>query len=248
MTTSSSPIAVITGGAAGIGLATAKLLFGRGWTVHVLDRSPANDDGLIFHYCDVTSEEKLLQLADDIGPIDAVVTAAGINLRPNDGPAERLQIDAWNQTLAVNLTGTMLTVRAFERHIVDGGAIVTIGSIAGLSAMPWADGYTASKGAVIALTRSWAVDYGRRGVRVNCVCPGATETAMMSGVFEAFPEDKRQQLPQQRMATVEEVSAVIAFLASRESLYLSGAIVPVDGGASAHTAGLPFPRRRGNPS
>jgi NAD(P)-dependent dehydrogenase (short-subunit alcohol dehydrogenase family) len=71
---------------------------------------------------------------------------------------------------------------------------------------------------------------------------------MMSGVFEAFPEDKRQQLPQQRMATVEEVSAVIAFLASRESLYLSGAIVPVDGGASAHTAGLPFPRRRGNPS
>ena len=111
--------------------------------------------------------------------------------------------------------------------------------------MPHADAYTASKGALVALTRSWAVDYSRDGIRVNCIAPGPVDTDMMQGMREIYPKDQQVQLPQQRMATALEVAEVVAFLASPASSYVSGAIVPVDGGAAAHSAGMPFPRRRG---
>lgn len=240
-------VAAITGGATGIGAATADTLRKQGWTVHALDRSFGPDAGEFEHACDVTDADSLARVADSIGPVDAVVTAAGVNLRPHDGPAQRLDLDAWDKTLAINLTGTMLTVRAFYPHLRDAGAIVTIGSTAGISAMPWADAYTATKGAVVALTRSWAADYSRYGIRVNCVCPGATDTSMMEGILEEFDEKNRMHVPQQRFATREEIAAVIAFAISPEATYLSGAIIPVDGGATAHTAGLPFPQRRPRP-
>ncbi|GAA5050932.1 hypothetical protein GCM10023318_21740 [Nocardia callitridis] len=110
--------------------------------------------------------------------------------------------------------------------------------------MPWADAYTATKGAVVALTRSWATDYSRYGIRVNCVCPGATDTGMMAGILDEFDEHHRMATPQQRFATRAEIAAVIAFAVSPSATYLSGAIIPVDGGATANTAGLPFPARR----
>jgi NAD(P)-dependent dehydrogenase (short-subunit alcohol dehydrogenase family) len=237
-------VAVITGGAAGIGGASAELLVERGWEVHVLDRRPSEAAGVISHACDVADAEQLMAVAAAIGEADALVAAAGINLRPDDGPAERLQLDAWDRTLAINLTGTMLTVRAFRPRLRADASIVTMGSVAALRAMPWADAYTASKGAIVALTRSWAVDYSRDGIRVNCVCPGPTDTAMMDGVIEVHAKQRQVQLPQQRMATRAEVGSVIAFLVSSEASYLSGAVIPVDGGAVAHSAGMPFPRRR----
>jgi NAD(P)-dependent dehydrogenase (short-subunit alcohol dehydrogenase family) len=238
------PVAVVTGGGNGIGGATAEHLLREGWTVHTLDRAAAGPSGAVHHVLDVTDEAACLAVADEVGACDALVTAAGINLRPQDGPAQRLDVAAWHRTLDVNLTGTMLSVRAFYPQLRDAGAIVTLGSVAGLGAMTWADGYTASKGAIIALTRSWAVDYARYGIRVNCVCPGSTETPMMEGVLEAFADDSQVQLPQQRMATRDEVASVIAFLCGPGSTYVSGAIVPVDGGATANVGGMPFPRRR----
>lgn len=138
----------------------------------------------------------------------------------------------------------MLTVRAFRPKLSNDGSIVLVSSVAALRAMPLADAYTASKGALVALTRSWSVDYGRFGIRVNCVCPGPTATDMMAGVIEQFAGSQQLQLPQQRMARPEEVAAVIAFLVSPESSYLSGAIIPIDGGAAAHSAGMPFLKRR----
>ncbi len=240
-------VAVITGGATGIGGETSAYLVEQGWTVHTLDRAPNGPAGTVHHVVDVTDETALKDLAEQIGRIDALVTAAGVNLRPHDGPAQRLELDAWQRTLNINLTGTMLTVRAFYPQLRDAGAIVTLGSVAGLGAMTWADAYTATKGAVIALTRSWAVDYARYGIRVNCVCPGSTETAMMDGVREQFDETSQVQLPQQRMATRREVAAVIAFLCGTESTYLSGAIIPVDGGATANVGGMPFAQRRSRP-
>ena len=238
------PVAVITGGAQGIGGTTASILLAQGWQVHALDLKANAGTEIRTHACDVTNADALQMLADHIGPINALICCAGINLRPRDNSPERLEMDAWNKTLAVNLTGTMLTVRAFRPHIQRDGAIVTLGSVAALRAMPWADAYTASKGAIVALTRCWAVDYSRDGIRVNCVCPGPVDTEMMAGVLEQHGQSQQLQLPQQRMARPEEVGDVIAFLVSRKASYLSGAIIPVDGGATAHSAGMPFPKRK----
>lgn len=242
---SGSRIAVVTGAAGGIGAAVVKAFLADGWTVHGLDRSaPPSGDGLVGHACDVTDGEALRALAQGIGPIDALVPAAGINLRPDDNAAEKLTLDAWDKTLAVNLTGVMLTVRAFRPVMRSDGAIVLVSSVAALRAIPHSDAYTASKGAIVALTKSWAIDYSRDGIRVNCVAPGPTDTDMMSGLREAYADERQMQLPQQRMATAGEVAQVIYFLASADASYVSGAIVPVDGGAVAHSAGIPFPRRR----
>jgi NAD(P)-dependent dehydrogenase (short-subunit alcohol dehydrogenase family) len=236
--------AVITGGAQGIGGTTARLLRERGWAVHSIDRKPNPDPGVTSHICDVTSEEELTKCAEAVGAFDALVPCAGVNFRPDDNRAEQLKVDAWDRTLAVNLTGVMLTVRAFRPKLRNDGSIVLLSSVAALRAMPLADAYTASKGALVALTRSWSVDYGRFGIRVNCVCPGPTATDMMAGMIEQFAGNQQLQLPQQRMARPEEIASVIVFLVSPESSYLSGAIIPVDGGAVAHSAGMPFPKRR----
>ncbi|MEZ5825236.1 MAG: SDR family oxidoreductase [Geminicoccaceae bacterium] len=236
--------AVVTGGARGIGGNAAEILASRGWTVHALDLGPNPDASIQSHTCDVTSEDAQMALAEKIGPIDALVCCAGINLRPDDNRAEQLVLEAWNRTLAVNLTGTMLSVRAFRPKMRHDGAIVTMGSVAALRAMPLADAYTASKGAIVALTQSWAVDYSRFGIRVNCVCPGPVATEMMDGMIEQFGQSQQLQLPQQRMARPEEVGELIAFLVSPAASYISGAIIPVDGAATAHSAGMPFPRRR----
>jgi NAD(P)-dependent dehydrogenase (short-subunit alcohol dehydrogenase family) len=237
-------VAVITGGAQGIGGTTASILADQGYEVHALDLKPNPSDKITSHICDVTDEARLMDLAHEIGPIDALLCGAGINLRPADSRPERIAIDAWNKTLAVNLTGTLLTVRAFRPKMRMDGSIVTMGSVAALIAMPLADAYTASKGAIVALTRSWAVDYSRFGITVNCVCPGPVDTPMMQGVRQEFNENSQLQLPQQRMARPEEVGDLIAFLMSPRASYISGAVIPVDGGATAHSAGMPFPQRK----
>ncbi len=237
-------IAVITGGAQGIGGASARFLSEAGWTVHTLDLKPGPLANVQSHICDVTDAGAQAELAAQIGPLDALICCAGINLRPKDNSPERLELAAWERTLAVNLTGTMLSVRAFRPQIRPDGAIVTLGSVAAIRAMPWADAYTASKGALVALTRTWAVDYSRHGIRVNCVCPGPVDTGMMAGMIEQHGPDQQLQLPQQRMARPDEVASVIGFLVSPGASYLSGAVIPVDGCATAHSAGMPFPRRR----
>ena len=239
-----SRIAVVTGGAQGIGGTTAAILAAQGYTVHSLDLKPTPSEAIPSHICDVTDDARLMELASDIGPIDALLCGAGINLRPRDSRPEQIDLAAWRKTLDVNLTGTLLTVRAFRPQMRMDGAIVTMGSVAALVAMPLADAYTASKGAIAALTRCWAVDYSRFGITVNCVCPGPVDTDMMSGVREEFKEDSQLQLPQQRMARPEEVGDLIAFLLSPKGSYVSGAIIPVDGGLTAHSAGMPFPKRK----
>ena len=243
----SDPVVAVTGAAGGIGLATVTVFLQQGWKVHALDRRAPSIQGAYCHECDVTSEQQLASAAESIGPIDALVPAAGVNLRPHDNAAEKLAIEAWDRTIAINLTGVMLTVRAFRPKIRADGAIVLVSSVAALRAMPRSDAYTASKGAIIALTRSWAVDYSRDGIRVNCVAPGPTDTAMKTEIRESYAGERQIQLPQQRMATANEVAQVIRFLASKEASYVSGVIVPVDGGAVAHSAGISFPRRRPEP-
>jgi NAD(P)-dependent dehydrogenase (short-subunit alcohol dehydrogenase family) len=141
--------------------------------------------------------------------------------------------------LGVNLRGVALGIQAalpaLERS--DAAAIVTVASVSGLGGEPYMSIYSASKGGVINLTRSAAVELGSRGIRVNCVCPGTTITGMTRPAFEAEPERVRRMsrpVPLKRLGEASEIAAVIAFLASPAASYVNGAIVPVDGGTTAN--------------
>lgn len=238
--------ALVTGAGSGIGRATVERLIDQGWHVHAVDlRYPENvDERITVHEGDVTNEESLGRISAQIGELDGIVTAAGVNLRPRDASVRHLERDAWDRTLAINITGTMLTVRSFFANLREGAAITTIGSTAALAGTPGADAYTASKGAVVALTRAWASELSRFRIRVNSVCPGVTDTPMMVDVVNHVDADKFLTTPQHRFASPQEIAHVVTFTLQPQNSYLSGAVIPVDGGATAHLAGMPFPKPR----
>ena len=224
-------VAVVTGGASGIGRATAELLTAQGVDVAVLDRGgPAPVD-----VSDADEVKAAVQnVREQHGPIDIVVNAAGVS------SAGRLEDEAyvaeWNRALAINLSGSMNVVRAclpdLLRH--GQGRIVNIASTEGLGAARWLGPYSVSKHAVIGFTRSLAVDLGRTGVTANCVCPGATLTGMTQGIPEADRETwARRHVPVGRYAAPEEVAYMIVALTDPAASFVNGAIIPVDGGQTA---------------
>lgn len=218
--------AVVTGGASGIGKATADLFEQRGWDVVRIDRTAG--DGVCT--ADITDFESLDTVVQTLAGrrVDALVCAAGILLAA-DNRYSNVDLEAWDRTQAVNVKGTMLTLRAFAPLLSAGSAVVTVASMAALVGIPKHDAYTASKGAIVALTRAWATDLIRFGIRVNAVAPGVVETPM---TVNSRAQDEGR-LPLGRAATPFEIASVIFSLALPESGYLNGAVVPVDGGATA---------------
>lgn len=233
-------VAVVTGAGSGIGRAVAALLADRSWTVHAVDRRDVSGHTATIrpHRADVTRVGQLQRVADDVGGggVDALVCAAGVWDQEADGRFDRLDLAAWETTLQVNLTGTLLSLRAFLPALGEQSSVVTFGSIAALVGFPNRDAYTASKGAVVALTRAWAVELAPRRIRVNCVCPGVTRTPMTEQALAT----QSIELPGGQPADASEISEVVAFLCSRNASYVSGAIVPVDAGFTAAAPGLPF--------
>jgi len=221
-------VAIVTGGASGIGLATASLLRDQGVAVAVFDR--AGDDPVDITDVDAIAE-RVASVRSSLGPVDILVNAAGI------AAGGRLEdegyVDIWEQTLAVNLTGAMHMVRACLSDLLASGhgRIVNVASTEGLGASRVGAPYTASKHGLVGLTRSLAVDLGRRGVTTNCVCPGPT----LTGMTEVIPEDMRdafarRNVPVGRYAQPAEVAFMIVALTSLDASYVNGAVIPVDGG------------------
>jgi 3-oxoacyl-[acyl-carrier protein] reductase len=226
-----SRVAIVTGGASGIGRATAGLLEHQGVAVAVLDQR----GGIAV---DVSDPESVTRAVDEVrrtlGPVDILVNAAGI---PAGGTLDTDgYVEMWERTLAVNLTGAMLMVRACLDDLLrsDAGRIVNVASTEALTAGPITSPYTVSKHGLLGFTRSLAVELGGRGVTANCVCPGATLTGMTEGIPPADREKfARRHIPVGRYGNPEEIAHMIVSLTAPEASFVNGAVIAVDGGMTA---------------
>jgi meso-butanediol dehydrogenase / (S,S)-butanediol dehydrogenase / diacetyl reductase len=233
-------IAIVTGAASGMGAATARLLAEAGATVLGADivSHPAvalvgdvADSG----FCDAA----VAQAVARHGRLDIVVNAAGVIVRA-DAPAT--DDDAWTRQMRVNVDGTFFMCRAAIRQMrrQGSGAIVNFGSIWGSAGGKGHVAYATAKGAVHNLTRSLALDHAREGIRINAVCPGEVDTPMLRGAGRTVPltdaqlaEMADRVVPNGRLAQPEEIGRVVVFLCTDAASYMTGALVPVDGGWSA---------------
>ncbi|GAA3655831.1 SDR family oxidoreductase [Nocardioides ginsengisoli] len=246
-------VALVTGGASGIGRASAERLVGEGARVWVLDRDGTQAQAVADELraaggsaegaaLDVTDADAFAGLTDEIlgreGRIDVLVNNAGVTLA---GAVWETTSADWAQVIGVNLTGVFHGIRAvFPAMIKAGrGAIVSTSSDAGLVGWPGQAAYCASKSGVLGLTRASAMDGAAHGVRVNAVCPGFTRTPLVERWIaerpdpaEALREIAAEQ-PLGRVADPSEIAAAIAFLASDEAGFITGVAFPVDGGVTA---------------
>ena len=242
---SMSPVAVVTGGAGGIGAATVRHLAKSGWRVAVLDRDEAmaaalaTEVGGLAVAVDISSRAQMsaaaARVAESLGPCTGLV--AGAAHLENPHAPENQDPDEWDRIVATNLTGTFLTLQLFGQHMLDvgRGSIVTLGSITALNASPLV-AYGPTKAGIVAMTRNFAVAWGRKGIRVNCVCPGPTRTPAVEASYargERDPEVMRRQTALGRLVKPEEVADVVGWLLSPQSSAVTGATIPVDAGVLA---------------
>jgi NAD(P)-dependent dehydrogenase (short-subunit alcohol dehydrogenase family) len=233
-----SGAAVITGGASGIGAATAQRLMAQGVAVGLIDLNPPTDPALsnaAFAAADVSDhaqvEAAFAKLRETLGPIAHLACVAGIG--PRRTPSADVRPDDWRRMLAVHLDGTFFACQSFMRlGPASGASIVTIGSVAGKAGLPQRAAYVTAKGAMAALTRSLAVEWATSGVRVNCVNPGYVMTPMVRSSYEngLLVDDPAAHTALGRLADPPEIAQVITFLLSSEASFITGEDVVADGG------------------
>ena len=256
-TVSTRRVAVVTGGARGIGLAIVQWFLDRDHAVAILDwdadqlaqteaalQAPERVYG---HVCDVSDPSSVSECAQSVwarfGRIDALVNNAGVAIFK---PIQDTSFEEWRHVMAVNLDGAFLCTQAFAPLMQrgEGGAVVNISSISGLRASTLRVAYGTSKAALIHLTKQQAVEYGAFGVRVNCVAPGPVETEMAKRVHSAaIRQDYQDNIPLNRYGTPEEIAEAVGFLCSAGGGYVNGQVLSVDGGFEAMGVGLPTLRK-----
>jgi NAD(P)-dependent dehydrogenase (short-subunit alcohol dehydrogenase family) len=243
-------ISLVTGAAGGIGLAIARRLAADGARVVIADRDTARlqtaiaelPNDAVALVADISSEAGVDAMIADavarLGQLDILVNNAGL-AEPIARTVDQELAD-WERVIDVNLRGTYLACRAFGRHVLPrrvGGAIVNIGSVAGLGGIPSSNGYGVSKAAVAHLTRNLACEWATKGIRVNCVAPGYIEAPMAIEMFANVHVDRsriEQRLPMQRLGQADEIAAAVSFLVSKDASYITGVTLPVDGGWCAY--------------
>ena len=241
--------ALVTGAASGIGRATAERLAAEGAQVFCVDlnRQGVEETADAIRKAGGRAASRAVDVSDseacqdaveaaagELGRLDALCNVAGIGIY---GHAADFPADDWNRTIGVNLSGTFFMSQAALPHLLETkGAIVNVASAAGLVGIAYAAAYCASKGGVVLLTRSMAVEFAHSGLRVNCLCPGGVDTPLLRGY--QVPEGARGDL-MARMSLVStlgtpgEIAAAAAYLASEEARYVNGAVLSIDGGQVA---------------
>ena len=240
--------AVVTGGARGIGAAIASALAAESARVAVWDLDAAGAVAAATHLTaehavpaigvgvDVSDlgeiEDAAHQVEEELGPVDILVNNAGVDVI---GPFLESEPDAWERILAVNLKGTIACCRVLVPGMVERqyGKVVNIGSDAGKVGSSGEAVYSATKGGVIAFTKTLAREVARAGVNVNCVCPGPTDTALLDQVAEADPklyESLARAIPLRRLGQPSDVAAAVAFLATDDASFITGQALSVSGG------------------
>ncbi|WP_298748781.1 3-oxoacyl-ACP reductase [uncultured Serinicoccus sp.] len=242
-------VAVVTGGASGIGLASARRLAAEGARVVLADiceqsvgEGLAQELGGLFVRTDVTDAEQVERLfttaKETYGSIDIAFNNAGIS-PPEDDSILSTDLEAWRRVQEVNLTSVYLCCRAVLPHMLEqgrGSIINTASFVAVMGAATSQISYSASKGGVLSMTRELGVQFAREGIRVNALCPGPVDTPLLTELFASDPERAQRRLvhvPMGRFGRPEEMAAAVAFLASDDSSFMTASEFLVDGGISS---------------
>ncbi len=241
-------VAVVTGGASGIGLATVRRLAGEGAKVVIGDLDPAagkaaaDEVGGLYVPTDVTSQSEVenlfRQAYDTFGSVDIAFNNAGIS-PPEDGSILDTGLEAWRKVQEVNLTSVYLCCKAaipYMQRQGKGSIINTASFVAVMGAATSQISYSASKGGVLAMSRELGVEFAREGIRVNALCPGPVNTPLLKELFASDPERAQRRLvhvPLGRFGEPDEIAAAVAFLASDDSSFMTANTFLVDGGISA---------------
>jgi meso-butanediol dehydrogenase / (S,S)-butanediol dehydrogenase / diacetyl reductase len=242
-------VALVTGSARGIGLATTKQFLAKGWRVAMVDwdgdelaLSAKSLENVITLDHDIAQTQDVARIVsktlEAFGQIDALVNNAGV---ADFGPIEETDYERWRRIMSINLDGTFLLSQAATDALkVTKGAIVNIGSISGLRASTLRVAYGTSKAAVIHLTKQQAAELGEYGIRANCVCPGPVRTKLAMAVHtQEIIDSYHDAIPLNRYGTEDEIASVITFLCSAEASYVTGQIIASDGGFESTGVGLP---------
>ena len=225
--------ALVTGGNRGIGLAVARRLAADGHKVAVTHRGSGAPEGLFGVQCDVTDSEAVDRAFKEVeehqGPVEVLVANAGVTA---DMLIMRMSEENFTKVIDANLTGVFRVAKRASRNMIKKrfGRMIFMGSVAGSIGLPGQANYSASKAGLIGMARSLSRELGSRSITANVVAPGFIDTDMTRALDDKMQQTALQAIPQGRIGKVEEVAGVISFLASEDAAYITGAVIPVDGG------------------